>query len=193
MDDTGSGSWPTPCAEPASGTVDAYLARKQRLSDAGSSIGVALTDLQIVAKLSIWPTPTVKDGNSAARHGYMDDGRPRSATLPLRETVTGHAGTTLTDAARLATWVSPSSRDWKDSPGMSTTGTNRDGSTRKRVDQLPRQVLLVHGTTSPGFTAATASGGQLNPAHSRWLMGYPRAWDVCADTATQSCRKSRRR
>lgn len=37
-------------------------------------------------------------------------------------------------------WPTASSRDWKDSPGMSQTGVNPDGSQRKRVDQLARAV-----------------------------------------------------
>jgi hypothetical protein len=32
--------------------------------------------------------------------------------------------------------------DWKDSPGMATTGTNPDGSERTRLDQLPRVASL---------------------------------------------------
>jgi len=118
---------------------------------------------------------------------------------------------------------------------MSETGTNPDGSTRSRLDQLPRVVGLVawatpqasdekwrystaaaatrrqesgkqmcveaeallvqatdSGLTAIGSPAATEKPGQLNPAHSRWLMGYPPEWDACAPTAMPSSRKSRK-
>lgn len=40
--------------------------------------------------------------------------------------------------------------------------------------------------------AGMESGGQLNPEHSRWLMGYPAAWGFCGATAMQSIRGRRK-
>src|SRR5271166_4776745 len=45
-------------------------------------------------------------------------------------------------ATKLAGWSTPSARDWKDTEGMATTGTNPDGSKRSRLRQLGRQVQL---------------------------------------------------
>ena len=96
-----------------------------------------------------------------------------------------------TSATGFTGWVTPTTRDWKDTPGMSAL---RDG--EQRLDQLPRQAYLVtatrrtaRGETLTGSYAATKSGGQLNPAHSRWLMGLPPAWDDCAVTAMQSMQR----
>lgn len=65
-----------------------------------------------------------------------------------------------------APWATPAARDFRDG--------NCDLEKNPVKSILGRQVLLSN--------ARTEGRGSLNPAFSRWLMGYPPEWDVCAVT-----------
>ena len=104
--------------------------------------------------------------------------------LAIKASVLHTSGTDFTG------WVTPAARDWKDSPGMANFMNGRS-----RLDQLPRQVFNLNrenparqtasGQRLTGSEAKMGYGGQLNPAHPRWLMGLPADWCTLAPPATR--------
>lgn len=73
-----------------------------------------------------------------------------------------------TSEIALSGWVTPSARDWKDSPGMATVASNPDGSVRNRVDQLPRQAVMA------GWPTVTAADAHRGAKDARpWDTGRP--------------------
>lgn len=141
-----------------------------------------ITDLVVIEKknampfsmaavLTGWPTPTAAN----AKGSQSFEGLSSTGKTPEGKKV----AVSLNHVAKFAGWVTPTSRDWKDSAGMTA---QRDG--EKRLDQLPRQAytcghlrLTVFGEMRTGSFVEMENGVQLNPAHSRWLMGLPHAWD----------------
>ena len=134
------------------------------------------------------PTPQASDGSGG--------GQANRAQNPARSN-------DLMDFVMLAGWKTPISNDATGSTHC--YGRMRDGA-REIFLKLPGEAklagwpptdsparLTVSGEMLTGSDAAMESGGQLNPEHSRWLIGLPPEWGSCVSTAMQSLRPKRQR
>ena len=168
-------------ATPSGRSISALRASAHRKSVKGStSDSNPLTASAEQGAVTGWPTPTTPSGGQKAPEGTSATGRRPDGSK---------ATVTLALVARTAGWSTPSTRGWKDTPGMSSTRS--DG--RSRLDQLPRQAAqAAHGETLSGSIAVMDSGARLNPHHSRWLMGISRQCHSCAPTVTASSSRKRK-
>ena len=179
-----SGSWPTPCQQDGPnggpnqgvdrlpGMVAQVSWATPRANDSekrGDLAPDVRNGLPMQAQQASWPTTTTRDH----KDGSQCDNVPLNALLGR--------------VAWLASWGTPNCMD--SLPIRSDEKLTRAKSVAgcsNLKDQVPT------GLPATGSHAGMESGGQLNPAHSRWIMGYPTEWDDCAPTVTRSSRKSPR-
>jgi site-specific DNA-cytosine methylase len=133
--------------------------------------------------LSAWPTPNVADDNNSR---WKD--APASSRRRLEKSSYSNLAIT---AQALSSWATPTASDHKGAPSESAQ-YRKDG--KFRNDMLDFQVAFstASGETPSGSSAPTENGGQLDPDHSRWVMGYSAAHLNCAPTETPSFLKSQR-
>ena len=188
------------------------LTWKDRVTPAGQSIPALRASARRTSDSDCtgWPTPVVRDARNSGGDGSNPRDLPRTAWLagwPTPTAALANKGVRsfeggLMEAMRnhgpdLAGWPTPSASDTRKYSAKAVSeflaGECRNG---HGLDlNLAAQIagparLTASGEMLTGSTAGMVAGGQLRPEFSRWLMGLPYEWDLCAPISKPKSRKS---
>lgn len=171
--------WPTPTTADGSGGGQAKRAMGE------TRHGSNLNDF---AMLAGWPTTSCSNDRTGNEVSAFSMKREDGSKVQQR----------LQDFAVLAGWRTPTAQSPNSLRGNGQDPAKRQagGHTINLTDEVnwlkdnPQPArLTASGQLLTGSTAGMESGGQLRPAHSRWLMGLSRAWDECAPKSLIRSRK----
>ena len=210
ISETGFTGWPTPQARDHKG------ADTHGVHDRGGK-GPPLNEMARMAGWpTCTATDAVKQGNVSPRPGAMglsetvplagwgtptasEPGGTGDQYLARSQDKTGNTfPSMLTHQVAMAGWRTPTAglpnslRGNGQDPAKRLAGghaVNLTDEVNWLKDNPQAARLTVSGQMLTGSSAGMDAGGQLNPAHSRWLMGLPPEWDACALMAMPSSRK----